>query len=151
MDEEKGIRPGEIAAETPTAHDAGVWFIGVIRTPWTRLADCPKRGDVEAGPVCRLEIHAPWRQALLGLEGKERVQVLYWMHKARRDLVIQTPSHLDRPVGTFAVRSPARPNPIASETVALLGIEDGAVLVRGLDCVDGTPLIDLKPEHRVRR
>lgn len=151
MEEEKGIRPGEIVAELPASHDAGVWFIGTVRTPWTRLADCPKRGDIDDGPVCRIEIDPRWRLALKGIEEKERVQVLYWMHRARRDLVVQTPSHLGRPVGTFAVRSPARPNPIASAVVALVGVEGDTLLVRGLDCLDGTPVVDIKPDHRLQR
>ena len=49
--------------------------------------------------------------------------------------------------GTFALRSPARPNPIGTSMVALLGIEGATLRVRGLDCVDGTPLIDLKPDR----
>jgi tRNA (Thr-GGU) A37 N-methylase len=50
-----------------------------------------------------------------------------------------------RPSGTFALRSPARPNPIASSVVELVSVEGNVVTVRGLDCLDGTPLIDLKP------
>jgi tRNA (Thr-GGU) A37 N-methylase len=68
------------------------------------------------------------------------------MHQARRDLVLQAPSGAGTTTGTFALRSPVRPNPIASAIVELVEI-DGAILwVRGLDCLDGTPLLDLKPE-----
>lgn len=140
------LRPHELAVIPPAAFDAGVWFIGRIRTPWTRREDCPKRGDAEAGPLCRIEIAEPWVPALDGVAAHARLQVLYWMHLARRDAVRQNPHHDETSVGTFSIRSPLRPNPIASSMVRLLGVEGNAVIVRGLDCLDGTPLIDLKPE-----
>jgi tRNA (Thr-GGU) A37 N-methylase len=68
------------------------------------------------------------------------------MHHARRDLVRQSPGHRG-PVGTFAIRSPNRPNPIAVSVVSVLAVEGATVTVRGLDCLDGTPLLDLKPER----
>jgi tRNA (Thr-GGU) A37 N-methylase len=67
------------------------------------------------------------------------------MHEARRDLLVQMPRHASRRSGTFALRSPVRPNPIASSVVELVAVEGNVVVVRGLDCIDGTPLIDLKP------
>jgi tRNA (Thr-GGU) A37 N-methylase len=67
------------------------------------------------------------------------------MDKARRDLIEQVPAHLGRPRGTFAVRSPVRPNPIALAVVEILGVEGATVIVRSLDCIDGTPLLDIKP------
>lgn len=140
------IRPGEVTTEMPAATDAGVYFIGRIRTPWKTSAECPKRGQID-GPVCRVEVDPRWHPALKGLERHGWVQLLYWMHLARRDLTLQNPREQGDLHGTFAIRSPVRPNPIASSVVKLVGIEDGALLVRGLDCIDGTPLIDIKPEH----
>ncbi len=67
------------------------------------------------------------------------------MDNSQRDLVLQVPSHYGTQHGTFALRSPARPNPIAMSVVKLLGIEDGTLSVVGLDCLDGTPLLDIKP------
>ncbi|PKP63675.1 MAG: tRNA (N6-threonylcarbamoyladenosine(37)-N6)-methyltransferase TrmO, partial [Alphaproteobacteria bacterium HGW-Alphaproteobacteria-8] len=64
----------------------------------------------------------------------------------RRDLVRQSPRRDGATVGTFALRSPVRPNPIASSVVTLVAVEGDTLVVRGLDCVDGTPLIDIKPE-----
>ena len=71
--------------------------------------------------------------------------VLYWMDRARRDLVLQAPHHYAELRGTFALRSPVRPNPIAVSVARLVGIEGNTLSVVGLDCVDGTPLLDLKP------
>ena len=141
------MRTGEIAVPMPGAGDASVYFIGRIRTPWLSRADCPKRGDAITGPLCRLEIVEPWLSAIEGIDRHERLQVLYWMHLARRDLVRQSPRSDDRTTGTFALRSPVRPNPIASAIVNFVRREENVIVVRGLDCVDQTPLIDIKPER----
>lgn len=140
------IRPGEVEVPLPEWSDARLVFIGRIRTPFATRADCPRQGRVD-GPVCRIEVDEPWREGLKGLEKFEYVQVLYWMHEARRDLVLQSPKHNGETSGTFALRSPVRPNPIAVSVVRLVGIEPGALLVRGLDCLDGTPLVDIKPDR----
>jgi tRNA (Thr-GGU) A37 N-methylase len=59
--------------------------------------------------------------------------------------VLQVPRHLGRPRGTFALRSPVRPNPIAASVARLIAVEGTSLSVIGLDCLDGTPLVDLKP------
>jgi tRNA (adenine37-N6)-methyltransferase len=143
---EPEIRPGEIAGPVPDRADAALIFIGRIRTPFLRREDCPRQGSAD-GPVCRIEIDEPWRLAMQGLAAYPRLQILYWMDKARRDLLVQVPRGGGSPAGTFALRSPMRPNPIAASIVIVEAIEDGAILVRGLDCLDGTPLLDIKP-HR---
>src|SRR6185437_54334 len=140
------LRSGEIAVELPARTDEGIYFIGVIRTPWRTRGECPKRGSPD-GPICSIIVDERWRAALTGLAGHRRIQVPYWMHRARRDLVLQTPIRTGQTTGTFALRSPVRPNPIASSVVELVGIEGSTMQVRGLDCLDGTPLIDLKPDR----
>lgn len=141
-----GMRKGEVAVEPPPATDAGLVFVGRIRTPWTDRADCPRQGRLD-GPVCRLEIFEPWTAALGGLAEYAHVEVLYWLHLSRRDIVLQSPRDDGRLRGAFSLRSPVRPNPIGTQLCALVGIEGPTVLVRGLDCLDGTPLIDLKPDR----
>lgn len=143
---DEDMRPGEKAVALPERFDAGLFFIGRIRTPWTLRGSCPRRGDAEEGPICTLEIDPRWAEALTGVAGCPRLQVLYWMHRARRDLVLQSPKS-DGLTGTFALRSPVRPNPIASSVVRLVAVEGLMVAVRGLDCLDGTPLVDLKVQH----
>jgi tRNA-Thr(GGU) m(6)t(6)A37 methyltransferase TsaA len=141
-----GIRPGEIAVPLPDRTDAGVYFIGRIRTPWHTRRECPRRGDLN-GPICTIEIDPRWSEALTGIDAHPRLQVLYWMHEARRDLVLQKPGSTGLTYATFALRSPVRPNPIASSIVALVERNGVLLRVRGLDCLDGTPPIDLKPER----
>ena len=146
MSGREDLRPGERAVDLPPADDAGIRFIGRVQTPFATRADCPRQGS-EDGPECRVHLFPPWDAALDGIEAYARVEILYWLDRARRDLVLQSPKSDGRTTGTFALRSPVRPNPIGVSRVRLLR-RDGAVLVvRGLDCIDGTPLIDIKPDR----
>ena len=139
-----GLREGEIAVELPERFDASLYFIGRIRTPWKRREECPKNGR-ESDAVCTIELDPRWVAGLKGLETVSHVLVLYWMDKARRDLVLQSPRHYAERRGTFALRSPVRPNPIAASVVRLIEIEGNRLKVIGLDCLDNTPLLDIKP------
>jgi len=137
------IRPGEIAVALPRDFDAGVYFIGRIRTPWARRDDCPKNAR-GSDALCTIALDPRYAAALEGVSACTHLVVLYFMDQARRDLLVQSPRHGIRR-GTFALRSPVRPNPIAMSVVRLVGIEGANLKVVGLDCLDGTPLIDLKP------
>jgi tRNA-Thr(GGU) m(6)t(6)A37 methyltransferase TsaA len=139
-----GIWPGEVATELPEKFDASVYFIGRIRTPWTQRKDCPKNAR-ESDAVCTIELDPRWAAALKDVESCSHLVVLYWMDKSRRDIVLQVPRHYGVQRGTFALRSPARPNPIAMSVVRLVGVEGPRLSVVGLDCLDNTPLLDLKP------
>jgi tRNA-Thr(GGU) m(6)t(6)A37 methyltransferase TsaA len=140
------IRPGERAVPWTDAQDAGLVYIGRIATPWTTLHDCPRAGRLD-GPLCRIEVFRPWAEALDGLFDCPQTEVLYWLHRSRRDLVRQSPRNDGVTYGTFSIRTPNRPNPIGTSIVKLEGREGDTLLVRGLDCLDGTPLLDLKPDR----
>ncbi len=142
------LRPGEVTTTLPAAADAAIYFIGTIHTPWKTRSECPRRGSPD-GPECCIVLNEQWRPALTGLDTHRRIQVLYWMHRARRDLVLQCPRGVEAPIGTFALRSPVRPNPVASSIVTLERIEGTTLVVRGLDCIDGTPVVDIKPERTI--
>ena len=94
--DEPSMRPGEIAGSAPDRTDASLIFIGRIRTPFRFLADCPRQGSID-GPICRIEIDEPWRRAMQGLEAHSQLQVLYWMNRARRDLLVQAPGPASAP------------------------------------------------------
>ncbi len=138
------VRPGEVEISLPDSFDASVYFIGRIRTPFKSRAECPK-STAQSTAVGRVEIDPRFAAGLQGLELYSHIFLLYWMDQARRDLIMQAPGHLGVPRGTFALRSPVRPNPIALAVVELLGIEGTTLTVRSVDCLDGTPLIDIKP------
>ena len=118
-----GIRDGEqVAIELPEQPDASIYFIGRIRTPWTQRKDCPKNAR-ESDAVCTVELDPRWRDGLKDVETCSHIILLYWMDKAPRNLVRQVPGHYGVQRGTFALRSPARPNPIAMSVVRLLRVE----------------------------
>jgi tRNA-Thr(GGU) m(6)t(6)A37 methyltransferase TsaA len=130
------------------ASDAVLVFIGEIRTPWNSRQGCPRQGQAD-GPVCEIVVVEPWDEALEGIERYPQLEVLYWLHRARRDLVLQSAQRDPTPRGTFSLRSPVRPNPIGSSVVTLERREGRRLWVRGLDCLNGTPLLDIKPERKL--
>ena len=145
-------RPGEIALPFDPATsggDAHVVFIGRIRTAWTSRPQAPKnaREARERGLSAHIEVEAPYRAGLDGLERFSHAIALYWMHEARRDLIVQAPKHSPVPRGVFGLRSPLRPNPIALAVVRILSIDaaSGRIEIDAIDCLDGTPLLDIKP------
>ena len=146
MVREAELREGELAVEIEPAHDAWLTFIGRIRTPWTSRLETPRQGRHD-GPVYRLEIFEPFVPAIKGVDFYSNLEVLYWLDQSRRNIVLQSPKNNGNTRGTFSLRSPVRPNPIATSIVKFVGIEGNSILVRGLDCLDGTPLLDIKPDR----
>jgi tRNA (adenine37-N6)-methyltransferase len=141
------IRHGELAVTTlPPATNAGLVYIGRIHTPWTDRLHCPRQGRLD-GPICRIAIFEPWLPALESITEFARLEVLYWLHESRRDLLLQSPRNDGRARGTFSLRSPARPNPIGTSVVKLISVRGATLSVQGLDCLEETPLIDLKPDR----
>lgn len=146
------MRGGEVALGTDPSTmpaDGHVVFIGRVRSPWTDRGACPKnmRAAREAGQPGRVEIDAPFRAGLLGLQGMHHVILLTWLHHAPRNLIVQKPRHATEAKGVFALRSPARPNPIGLHLVTLSGLDlDAGILhLEAIDVLDGTPIIDVKP------
>lgn len=131
--------------------------IGHARSPFTDPSDIPKglgaRHDVEG----TLEILPELESGLQDIEGFSHLFVLWAFHRHQGfDLLCKPPTD-DRPHGIFATRAPRRPNPIGLTVVELLGREGRVLRVRGVDMLDGTPLLDLKPylssvpDERLRR
>lgn len=139
-----GPRPGEVAVELPEPSGGSLYVIGRIRTPFKTRSECP-RNILQSTAEGRVELDPRYAQGLAGIEGCSHIWLLYWMHEARRDLLVQVPGHLGVPRGTFALRSPVRPNPIAMAAVKLLKVEGTVLTVAHVDCLDGTPLLDIKP------
>jgi tRNA-Thr(GGU) m(6)t(6)A37 methyltransferase TsaA len=139
-----GVWEGEVTTELPEKFDAGLYYIGKVRTPWTRREECPKNAR-ESDAVCTLEVDARFAEALALVETCSHLLVLYWMDRSPRNIVLQNPRHYGELRGTFALRSPARPNPIAASVVRLVKRDGAKLSVVGLDCLDGTPLLDIKP------
>ena len=96
------IRDGEVAVTPPAPTDAGLTFIGRIHTPWSDRMKTPRQGKHD-GPVCKIEIFDPWIPALDNVAEFERLEVLYWLHLSRRDLVHQSSASDGTSRGTFSI------------------------------------------------
>lgn len=129
--------------------DGHVVFIGHVESPWTDRKACPRNltRAREAGKPARLVIDRAYRPGLAGLEGVSHIVILTWLHHSPRNLVVQHPRHAAEAKGVFALRSPARPNPVGLHVVRLTGLdtEAGILELDAIDVLDQTPVIDLKP------
>ncbi len=129
--------------------DGHVVFIGRIASPWTERADCPKnmRQARERNATATLVLDPAYREGLAGLEGYSHVHILTWLHHAPRNLIVQKPRHAPDAKGVFALRSPARPNPIGLHTARIMRIDagTGTMELDAIDVLDGTPVLDIKP------
>ena len=128
--------------------EAGLVFIGHIRSSWAK-GTAPKniRQARETGSPAKVELLPDYAPALKGLAVGQAIQLLYWVDRGQRDLLLQAPLHVDGPKGTFALRSPVRPNPIALATPIITGLDPktGVIDIDAIDAFDGTPVLDIKP------
>ena len=120
--------------------------VGRVQSPLTDPADAPKQG-FEGAPEAELVLEPDVLDALDGIEPGARVIVLTWLDRARRDVLRVHPrDDASNPMrGVFSTRSADRPNPIGLHEVEVLAVEGNRVRVSGLEAVDGTPVLDLKP------
>lgn len=149
-----GPRKGEIQLDFDPeglSADARLIFIGSVRSPWTTREECPRNMAAarEAGIEAAVCLQRPYRQGTFGLEGFSHVIILTWLDRSPRDLIVQKPRHAPGPRGVFALRSPARPNPIGLHVAAVRGIDHatGVIRIDAIDVLDGTPLLDIKPYY----
>ncbi len=118
-------------------------FIGEISTPYDRVEDCPSGIQVD-GPMCKINLLPKYEIGLTGLKRGVKIDVLYWI-EVDRDVEVGFWSECDAYLGTFATRSARRPNPIAQATVVIEHIDANQIFIKGMDCLNGTKLIDIKP------
>lgn len=120
--------------------------IGHVESPLTSTADAPRQGDEDA-PDAYLILHSEVHAGLNGMAVGDEIIVLTWLHQAdRRVLTVHPRGDLTRPEqGVFSTRAPSRPNPIGLHRVRVLNLEGIRIQVSGLEAIDGTPIVDLKP------
>jgi len=125
--------------------------IGVVSSPLTDPAAAPKQGS-EGAPDAWLVLEPGVAAGLDGMRPGDEIIVLTWLHRARRDVLRvhprDDPSNPER--GVFTTRSADRPNPIGLHRVEVAAVDGARVRVRGLEAIDGTPVVDLKPVLRPR-
>ncbi|HLG14697.1 MAG TPA: tRNA (N6-threonylcarbamoyladenosine(37)-N6)-methyltransferase TrmO [Blastocatellia bacterium] len=119
--------------------------IGYVRSPYTETAQVPKGRGAKHEAEGFLELLPELERGLTDIEGFSHLFVVWVFHQASGFELMGTPPTDDRPHGVFATRSPWRPNPIGLTVVELLRREGPRLLVRGVDMLDGTPILDIKP------
>jgi tRNA-Thr(GGU) m(6)t(6)A37 methyltransferase TsaA len=134
--------PDEPLALAPL--DVTIHPIGRVRTPCATLAECPKNPREAVGEA-KVEIGEAFRPGLTSLEGCTHLWLITWLDRAPRDMLVVVPESDHREHGVFATRAPARPNPVGLHAVRLFAVEGAVLRVSGVDVVDGTFLIDIKP------
>jgi tRNA-Thr(GGU) m(6)t(6)A37 methyltransferase TsaA len=129
-----------------SATDFTVRPIGRVQSPLISTADAPRQGD-EGAPDAHLVLHPEVQAGLDGVAVGDEIIILTWLHEADRTVMRVHPrGDLSRPeAGVFSTRAPSRPNPIGLHRVRVLDIDGVRIHVSGLEAIDGTPVIDLKP------
>lgn len=121
--------------------------VGIVRSLLTDRKNAPRQRD-EGAPEAWLFIDEKYRDALLGLQEGDQLIVLSWLHESRRETLQVHPRRIpNAPLrGVFATRSPDRPNPIGIHEVTVLELDpQRGIRVDALECIDGTPIVDIKP------
>jgi tRNA-Thr(GGU) m(6)t(6)A37 methyltransferase TsaA len=120
--------------------------VGHVESPLVDLDVAPRQGD-EGAPDAWLAFEPDVADALRDVQVGDRLVLLTWLDRARRDVLVVHPrSDPSRPpTGVFSTRSPDRPNPIGLHTPVVLAVEGTRLLVRELEVLDGTPILDVKP------
>jgi tRNA-Thr(GGU) m(6)t(6)A37 methyltransferase TsaA len=120
--------------------------IGVARTPFADVAAIPKGPGAEHHAEGTLELRSDLAQGLQDIEGFSHLFVIWVFHRSlAHELLACVPLDENHPHGVFATRSPRRPNPIGLSVVELLDRDGPRLRVRGVDMLDGTPILDIKP------
>ena len=119
--------------------------IGLIRTPFKELSLVPMQSIKARNIDGYIEIYPEYAEGLKDLEGFSHLIILFHMHKVKDFSLIVKPEISSEMRGVFSTRSPKRPNPIGFTVVKLIKIESLTISIRGVDMLDSTPLIDIKP------
>jgi len=119
--------------------------IGVVRSPYKTRAEAPRQGWHRPDVICEVVIFEPYAEALKDVEGFSHLIIIYYCHKAQPWQPLITTPWDTRLHGIFATRSPDRPNPLAVCVVELVERRGNVLAVRGLDALDGSPVLDIKP------
>jgi len=118
--------------------------IGIIHSPYIKAGDAPRQGRL-VHESAQIEIFPDYLDGLKDIDKISHLIVLYWCDRADRKVLQTKTPFSSEPKGVFACRAPSRPNPIAFCVAEVLGRQENTLLVQGVDALDGSPLLDLKP------
>ena len=118
--------------------------IGIVKTDIEKV---PRHWTI-SGAEGTLIVDEQYKEGLKDIKAGQRIVVLFYFHQSPRftpDLLVQKPRHRNEQMGIFSICSPVRPNPLGMSVVEVLGIEGCIIHIKGLDVIDGTPVLDIKP------
>jgi tRNA-Thr(GGU) m(6)t(6)A37 methyltransferase TsaA len=118
--------------------------IGMIHSPYPSRGQAPRQGAGRE-EICQVELFQEFEEGLKDIERFSHIILIYWFHKSKGYSLMVTPSWDTKPHGLFTSRSPDRPCPLGLSVVELVAREGNILKVKGLDAIDGTPLLDIKP------
>jgi len=118
--------------------------IGIIHSPFKEKKDSPHQGRYSS-QKSEIEIFKEYAEAMDGIDQYKNLIILYWLDKAERNLLKVVPVGKSEKRGVFSTRAPSRPNPIAFSLVDLLEVKQNVIIVKGLEALDGSFLVDIKP------
>lgn len=119
--------------------------IGIVRSPYRNRGDAPRQGQFSPGTEMEIEIFEDYREGVGDFAGISHIFVLLWFDRASRTTLSTTPSYATEMRPIFATRSPDRPNPIGLDIGKIIRVTGRTIRVAGLDALDGTPVLDIKP------
>lgn len=119
--------------------------IGIIHSPFKEPKGTPIQSTAAKDIEGTIDIFPEYTDGLQDLDGFSHIILIYHFHLSKKAPLLIKPYMDSKPHGVFAIRAPSRPNPVGLSTVRLIGIEKNKILVRDIDIVDGTPLLDIKP------
>jgi len=119
--------------------------IGLIHTPFRQSQGTPIQGAVSNDAEGTVELFSEFAAGFRDLAGFERLWLIYLLDRASAPRLLVRPYLEDEERGVFSTRAPVRPNPIGLTAVRILSVEENRLLIAGVDMLDGTPLLDIKP------
>lgn len=128
---------------TSTSNEINLRPIGIIHSPYQQRGDAPRQGRL-VDTTSVIEVYPDYLEGLKSVEKASHLIVLYWQDRSDRSILQSRTPFSETPIGVFATRSPNRPNPVAFCVAEIIDIDGGNLTVRGLDALDGSPLVDLK-------
>jgi len=118
--------------------------VGIIHSPYKNASEAPYQGH-KSEEVSQIEVFREFEEGLQDIEGFSHIVVIYWFHKSQGYHLLVKTRWEDNLHGVFATRSPHRPSPLGLTVVELIAREKNILKVKGLDAIDGTPVLDIKP------
>ncbi|MDD3977664.1 tRNA (N6-threonylcarbamoyladenosine(37)-N6)-methyltransferase TrmO [Methanomicrobium antiquum] len=119
--------------------------IGIVRSPYKKHGDAPRQGRENEDNEMEIEIYEEYSAGIGDFSGISHIIILLWFDRADRKRLFDTPPGTNKKRGIFTIRSPNRPNPIGFDIGKIKSVEGNKIIVSGLDALDNTPVVDIKP------